>query len=254
MLDLLVVLTPIALVDSLSMVPFAVVALAVLLSGRQPYAASFSFMAGTVLSYFAAGLLIAFGLGGLIDSASQFIAHRFWNPETIDYVLGLLIGLALIFFGYRMAIMRQEKGKQKEVAADMSPAQAFGLGAGATIAGIWGALPYFAAIDQILKADVSDVEGVIALAFYNLMFASLLLVLILIRAVLGQRADRMFEAVNQLFTVWGKRVLIAVMVLLGLVMVADSTGYFLGYPLIPTETSLQQQIPDETGAFTLASH
>jgi Sap-like sulfolipid-1-addressing protein len=254
MLDLLAVLTPIALVDSLSMMPFAIVVLAVLLSGRQPYLTSFSFMAGTVLSYFAAGLLIAFGLGGLIDRASQFITHRFWNPEAIDYEVSLVIGLALIFFGYRMAVMRQEKGKQKEVSAEMGPGQAFVLGAGATIAGIWGALPYFAAIDQILKANVSPAESVIALVFYNLMFVSLLLLLILVRVALRQRADRMFEVINQLVAVWGKRVLIAVMVLLGLVMVADSTGYFFGHPLIPTETSLHPQIQTETVADRLASH
>ena len=168
MLDLLLALTPIAIVDSLSMLPFGVVVLAVLLSGARPYLGSLSFLAGTAISYLASGLLIAFGLGGLIDSASQFISHRFWRPETIDYVLGWIIGLALIVFGYRLALMRQKKGKQKEVSAGMGPGQAFTLGAGATIAGIWGALPYFAAIDHILKAETGRPETILALVFYNL--------------------------------------------------------------------------------------
>jgi hypothetical protein len=233
MLDLLLVLTPISLVDSTSILPFGLVVLAVLLSGPRPYLASLSFLLGTALSYFAAGILIVTGLGNVLERASAALLHWWKNPSAVDYVLGILVGIALIVFGYRWSVARQEKAKRKKVAPGVTPNQAFLLGAGTTIAGLWGALPYFAAIDQILKADLSTAEAVIALAYYNLIFISLLFLLVVFRAVAGTGADALFETVNRLFPVWGKRVVIALMLLLGAVFVADGVGFFLGRPLIP---------------------
>jgi hypothetical protein len=233
MLDLLVTLTPISLIDSLSLMPFAMVVLATLLSGPKPYVSSISFLLGTTLSYFAAGVLIAFGLGGLIERLTVSLVHRFWNPQAIDYWLSMVIGLALIVLGYRWAVARRERAERKDVSTGMTPPQAFTLGAGATIAGLWGALPYFAAVDQILKANVSMWEVMIALAYYNIVFVSLAASLVLVRAVAGKRADGLFAAVNRLLSVWGKRLLIAGMILLGIVMIADGVGWLLGHPLIP---------------------
>jgi hypothetical protein len=233
MLDLLVTLTPIRLIDSLSLMPFAMVVLATLLSGPKPYVSSISFLLGTALSYFVAGVLIAFGLGGLIERITVVLAHRFWNPQAIDYWLSMVIGLALIVLGYRWAIARRERAERKDVSTGMTPPQAFMLGAGATIAGLWGALPYFAAVDQILKANVSMWEVLTALAYYNIVFISLAASLVLVRAVAGAGADGLFAAVNRLLSVWGKRLLIAGMILLGIVMIADGVGWLLGHPLIP---------------------
>ena len=72
-----------------------------------------------------------------------------------------------------------------------------------------------------------------ALAFYNVIFVSSGVVLVLIRVFFGTRADSVFEAMNRLFAVWGKRLLIAAMVVLGLVMVADGVGWLLGRQLLP---------------------
>jgi hypothetical protein len=233
MLDLFVTLTPIGLIDSLSMMPFAMVVLAALLSGPKPYASSVSFLLGTALSYFGAGLLIALGLGGLIERATAALVHWFKHPSAIDYALSMLIGLGLIALGYRWAVARRERAERREVSTGMAPTQAFALGAGATLAGLWGALPYFAAIDQLLKADLSSWEAVVALAYYNAVFVSIAALLVVIRALVGRRADGLFDAVNRLFSVWGKRLLIAGMVILGLAMLADGIGCLFDHPLIP---------------------
>lgn len=234
MLELLLVLTPISLIDSTSMMPFAVVVLAMLLSGPKPYLSSMNFVLGTALTYFAGGVLIAVGLGSLIESVSAALVHWWRNPSTLDYVLSLIVGVGLVFVGYRWAVARQE-AKEKDAFSGVTPARAFLLGAGTTIVGLWGALPYFAAIDQILKADVSDWEAMIALAYYNLIFVAAMVLGIILRALLGKRADRLFDGVSRFFSIWGKRILIAVMVSLGLVMMADGVGFFFGHPLIPVD-------------------
>ncbi len=233
MIEVILTLTPISLIDSLSLLPFAVVVLAVLLSGPKPYVAATSFLLGIFLSYFAAGVVIAWGLGAVIDRVTAALVHWFKNPSATDYILSMVIGVALIALGYRWANARRVKAEQKKASPGMTPAQAFGVGAGATIAGVWGALPYFAAIDQILKANLSYGESAIALAYYNVVFVSLGAVLIPVKAFLGPRADAMFETVNRLIAVWGKRVLIAAMLVLGAVMVADGVGWMLGRPIIP---------------------
>ncbi len=233
MLDLLITLTTISLIDSLSMLPFAVVALAVLLTGDTPYLTATGFLLGIFVAYFASGVVIALGLGETINRVTAALVHWFKNPNALDYYLSIVIGLALIFLGYRWATARRARAEQKKPDAGAGPGKAFLLGAGAVIAGLWGALPYFAAVDQILKADLSVAEAITALAYYNVIFVSSGVLLVLSRAVFGAWADAVFEAVNRLFAVWGKRILIVAMVILGLVMVADGVGWLLGRPLLP---------------------
>ena len=211
------------------------VVLAVLLGGPKPYLASASFLLGTALSYFAAGILIAVGLEGVIKTVTASFMKWLTNPGTLDYVLGIGIGIALVVLGYRWANARRRRAGRKEVSSGMNPTQAFVLGGGATLAGLWGALPYFAAIDQILKADISTAAAVLALAYYNIVFISLLTSLVLVRAVAGARAKGVFDAVNRLVEVWGKRVLIVLMMALGFVLIADGVGWLLGHPVIPVD-------------------
>ena len=233
MIPLLYALTPISLIDSLSLLPFAAVALAVLLSGPKPYVSSIGFLLGVFLSYFASGVLIVFGLGEILQRVTGAIVHWYNNPRAIDYILSMVVGVALILVGYRWAIARRKRAERRQVSSGMTPGAAFAMGAGATIAGIWGALPYFAAIDQIMKADVTYAEGVVALGYYNIVFVSLAAALVVTRATLGERANVIFDTVNRLFEVWGKRVLVALMIVLGSVMLADGVGWLFGHPVIP---------------------
>jgi hypothetical protein len=233
MLDLLVTLTTISLIDSLSMLPFMVVALAVLLSHKQPYLTATAFLLGIFLSYLASGVVIALGLGRTINRVTATLVHWFKNPSALDYYFSIFIGLALIFLGYRWSVARRRKAEQKTPDATAGPGKAFLLGAGAVLAGLWGALPYFAAVDTILKEDLSTTQAVAALTYYNVIFIFSGVALVLLRAVLGERANAMFEAVNRFIAVWGKRAVIATMVILGIVMVADGVGWVLGRPLIP---------------------
>ena len=202
MLDLFLTLIPISLIDSLSLLPFAVVVLAIVLSGPKPYLAATSFLLGIFISYFGAGVLIAWGLGEVIERVTTALVHWFKHPNAIDYLLSIVVGIALIVIGYRWANARRARAERRKASSGMTPAQAFGIGSGATIAGLWGALPYFAAIDQILKADVSDTETIIALALYNVVFISLGAALVLVKVFIGTRADAVFETMNRFIAVW----------------------------------------------------
>jgi hypothetical protein len=103
------------------------------------------------------------------------------------------------------------------------------------VVGMPGAVPLFAAIDQILRADLSDAAAVWALLYYTLVFILSLLALVFIRIALGDRSERIFEAVNRFLSVWGARLVIIVLLLLGMVMLADGIGWIVGRSFIPID-------------------
>jgi hypothetical protein len=96
-----------------------------------------------------------------------------------------------------------------------------------------GALPYFAAVDQILRADASTSGAVLALLWYNALFLLPLALVPLARLALGSRSQPFFDAVSRFFEVWGRRLIAAVLLVLGALLVVDGVGWFLGRPLFP---------------------
>jgi len=101
------------------------------------------------------------------------------------------------------------------------------------IVGMPGALPYFAALDQILRADVSSSGAVLALLWYNAIFLLPLVLVPVLRLVLGARSQPFFDTVSRFSEVWGRRLIAAVLLLLGGLLVVDGMGWFLGRPLFP---------------------
>ncbi len=115
----------------------------------------------------------------------------------------------------------------------MSPARVFLLAAGLNLLGLPGALPYLGAIDLILRADLPLPTMVLALAYYSVVFIMPLAAIVAVRAVLAERSAPIFDAVNRFFDTWGRRLLVALILILGVLLVVDGVGWFLGHPLIP---------------------
>ena len=69
------------------------------------------------------------------------------------------------------------------------------------------------------------------LAFYCFVFVVPLMALVLIRIVLPTKSVAIFESVTRLTKVWGKRIIIAALAIVGALFVIDGTGWFLGMPL-----------------------
>ena len=115
---------PIALVDSLSVVPLAMVPLVLLLGGSRPVAGSLSFLAGILATYLPFGVLLLFGLDALFD---QMAAHfsAWWNqqPDLGEVLLEILIGLVMIVFGHQLCSRRGNPARKQEKKG-MAPSQA----------------------------------------------------------------------------------------------------------------------------------
>ena len=84
-----------------------------------------------------------------------------------------------------------------------------------------------------MRAEVTPLQQVVALLYYNLVFIAPLAAIVTLRLVFGQRGVRILDAVKRFFDKWGQRAMAALLLSLGVVLVVDGIGWFLGYPLIP---------------------
>jgi len=232
MSDLMLLLMSIALLDSTSLLPVAVLPMVAMLAGKRPLLTSLAFLVGLFITYLAFGFLIALGLDAILDRvAGAFV--RYWNnPDSLDMGLEGIIGIALLFVSLRKGAGPRRGRKTTERSA-FNPWSAFMLGLMMVAVGIPGALPYFGAIDQILRADLSVTSAVVALLWYNVAFILPLLIIVLIGRLGGRRAAAFLERMQEWMDRWGGRTVRIVFALLGLILVADSVAYFLGYQLLP---------------------
>ena len=232
MVELLTVLTSIGLLDSASIIPLCIVTLVVLLAGPSPFLRSVALILGIFAVYFACGFLILLGLQSAFDEINAY-AVRLWKaPETEELIFQILIGIILFAFGLRITRGRKKRA-EKPVASSMTALQALLAGAGLTIVGLPGALPYFAAIDLTLRAELTLMQRILVLGYYNIVFVAPLAAIVVLRLALGERSQSTLDEVKRFFDRWGQRVIVVLLMTLGVVLIVDGVGWVFGYPLIP---------------------
>jgi hypothetical protein len=230
---LLAVLTPIALINSLTTLPGGISGVLMSLGTRRPYVTASAFIVGKLVPYIVFGLVLVMGLDAAFDQANAWMQDKWQDPDTLDVVLQLLIGATIAVLGFRLANADQHQLVRKP-SASMTPVRVFWLAVGLSIAGLPGALLYFAAIDQILRADVTPLGVLIALLYYKLIVLFPLILMIPTRRLLGARSDPIFSALGRFLDRWAKRLVFVGFLCLGLVLVADAIGWFLGFRILPT--------------------
>lgn len=210
MIQLLPNLIPLLVVDVLNPVLFALMVVAV--GTGRPIANSTSLIAGHTAAYLSSGVIIALGLDSITD--------RLDNPLPIDFVVELLIGLLLLW-----AALASRNGKASEAKTperELTPAFCFGYGAIINFVGVPFALPYFAAIDQILKADLSVESSLLVLAAYNVAYALPFLLVPILVAMIGERCEPILHRISNFLTGLVDRFMPAALLLLGIALTADA--------------------------------
>jgi len=215
MIDLLPRLIPLLVVDVLNPVLFALLVVAV--GSSRPFANSTAFLAGHTVSYFFSGVVIAFGLNEIID--------RLNNPRPIDFGIELLIGLLCLWAA--LASRHGKASKEKNPSAQLTPAYCFGFGAIVNFTGVPFALPYFAAINQILKANLSVDSSLMLLAFYNIAYTLPFLMVPILIALIGEAGRPFLEKVSNQLTVIVDRFMPVLLLLLGVALIGDALAYWI---------------------------
>ncbi len=232
MIGLTFILFAIALVDSTSMIPIGLFPLAAILGGRKPVIGGLSFISGIFLVYTLSGVLLLLGFDLVFEIIGPSIS-RWWNqPNIVELGLQIVVGTLLVVYGLRQYRL-PEISASSDSAKPVSPVGAFTLGSSLTVIGIPGAVPYFGAIERILRADLSSMASMGALIFYNFVFVLPFFVLFLLRILMPNQSKSIFGSISLLINRWSKPAIVGGFIILGIVLIADSIGWFLGYPLLP---------------------
>ena len=229
MLELILILVPIIAADAINPVLAAAVIFA--LGTQKPYRGAFWVLVGWFVVYFVAGLGLAIGL----ERITGFLA----NPRPIDFVIQIPIALGLIWFGYKVAREKENPRASQQIpqptgsSHTLGPVAGFTLGATINVVGLPFAIPYFAAIDQILKVDLTASQAVSMLALYNALYILPFAALGLLRWMYRDTAAALFERVNARMEKVSAVVMPILLFLIGAVLLVDAVMFFTtGNPLI----------------------
>jgi cytochrome c biogenesis protein CcdA len=215
MLDVFAVLLPILLADVVNPVLFAFMVYAV--GTERPLMNANAALLGHTTAYLGFGIVLAL--------AFEAIKERLANPEPIDYVFGLLIGVILLWVVWRNQTGKLQTNKEPQMER-LTPLKAFGIGAIINIVGLPFALPYFAALDQILKVNLSVTDSVTLLIGYNLVYALPFLVVPLLSLILGENSRPLLARINEKVDRISTYLMPLMLGLVGIVLVIDGLLYF----------------------------
>jgi cytochrome c biogenesis protein CcdA len=223
---LMISLVAIAALDSLN--PTAVGWQIYLLSTPKPIARSISFILGVFLAYWAIGLFAILGLRKLI--ATLIGNANFSLPDPHIYTIQFLIGLALLIAGFWLKTSTQEEqGKRPQ---NLTTQQTFLLGLAMTILESPTALPYLAAIEQIARAKLDLLTIISLLGLYNLFFVLPLIILVGIYIIFHPQSATLLNRINRSIKTWAPKILRALLLGLGILLIVDSLAYGFGYSFL----------------------
>ena len=209
------VLIPILITDALNPVLFAFMVFAA--GTSRPVVNSSAVLLGHTLAYVSAGVVLALGL--------ERLTHRLLNPHHIDFILSLVVGFLLLWDAFKSG-SKDKKDTTRE-SEDMTPLQALGLGAVVNFVGIPFALPYFAALDQILKANVPVAESLVLLGGYNLLYALPFAMVPVLTATMGERSQPILQSANNVLERISRFLMPILLALVGFALIVDAILYFV---------------------------
>ena len=219
-MEIWTILFPILLTDIVNPVLFAFLVYAA--GTDRPVVLSSSMRLGHTAAYLGAGIVLALFLEKII----AYLA----NPGAL--ILLIEGGLGLLLLWLALSARKDTGRRPDEDQPQLTPASAFGFGAMINFIGIPFAVPYFAAIDQILKADYSTAQAVTALLGYNLAYAVPFAFVPLLSAAMGKDARPILARVNAFLDRVSSYLLPLLLGILGLALLADAMTFFItGAPL-----------------------
>jgi cytochrome c biogenesis protein CcdA len=214
-MEIWAVLLPILLTDIVNPVLFAFLVYAA--SMNRPILLSSSMLLGHTMAYFSAGVVLALFMEKITDYLS--------TPHTIDFIIQLILGAVLVWLAFQA---RKDPGKRPdENAPQLTVFSAFTFGAMVNFIGIPFAVPYFAAIDQVLQTDFTAMQVVAVLLGYNLIYAIPFAIVPFLSAIMGKNAQPLLARVNAGLDRASTILMPLLLGLLGLALLIDAASYFI---------------------------
>jgi len=218
--QLFIILIPILIADILN--PVLLAGTIFSLGSRHPLVNAIAVLGSYLATYYLAGILIAVGL--------EKFENFFHIPPGFDYLLELCVAVLLFYIAwdqYRSGDKHPEKELTQE--KEMGIFSYLFLGAQVNLVGLPFAVPYLAAIDQLLKAELEVVPTLWVLLVYNLAYILPYTLLIPIRLVYRKESEAVFESINDWMHRTCTKYLPVLFFLLGMLLIEDAVSYLIGY-------------------------
>lgn len=220
MLGLEIVLTPILLADMIN--PILLAAVLFGLGSFRPMVNTWAIIGTFFVSYFLSGVVIAIAL-------EEFI-HSFHLTEAFAYTFEFGVAVLLLWVGLDQIrkgdTHPEEKLKHKRT---MSIWDAGRLGLQVNFVGLPFAIPYLAAIDQILKANIDEIASVSVLLIYNVLYIIPFAAMIAIKWYYHEKSRPIFEKFNRWVHHISVDYLPWIFITLALLLFEDCISFLLGY-------------------------
>lgn len=216
-------LMAIAALDSLN--PSAIALQVYLLGTTKPIPRSLAFVIGIFLAYWTSGLLAVLGLNQFIQTV---IANSGISLSTpLLYTIQLLIGIILLVVGITLRIPAQTE--PVKAPTKLTLARTFLLGMSVTVLELPTALPYFAAIEQIARANLDLLSITSILALYNLIFVLPPIALVVLYLVFHRQSFvlSLLQRINRSIAIYSPHILRFVLLGLGIFLIADCLSHSL---------------------------
>jgi cytochrome c biogenesis protein CcdA len=141
------------------------------------------------------------------------------------YIIQFLTGIILLIVGVTLRIPTQSE--PAKVPKKLNLARTFLLGMSVTILELPTALPYFAAIEQIVSANLDLLSTMSILALYNLIFVLPPIALIVIYLFFHRQsfALSLIQRINRSIAIYSPHIIRFLILGLGIFFIADSLVY-----------------------------
>lgn len=213
MSELLVILIPLLMIDVLN--PLLLALLVFSAGTDRPIANSTALIAGHSVAYFAVGFVASYGV--------EAISYRLANPTSLDFAISAVLGLWCVIW----ALKPSKKLNDPEMPQwQLTPLRCFGFGAVVNFIGAPFAIPYFAAVDQILKADLPLSQSLQTLGIYNLSYALPFAIVPISVVLMGERSKPLLQKLNALIIKLTDKAMPWLILLLGVWLIIEAIYYF----------------------------
>jgi cytochrome c biogenesis protein CcdA len=208
--ELLLPVLLLGLADSLN--PVTISLAVVVAAGERPVRGLTAYTLGTGLVYFAGGVLLALGPAVLLRT---LLHHHAGTRTRIGEIVVGAGALAVAVF----IATRDPDSVSRRVPKQLTPVKGFLLGAAITAVDLPTALMYFGAIALVVQSGLPVLHQVALLAIFNVAYVLPLIVITVLTAVLGRRAEPALARMRDFIARWGHWLLAALTAASGVYLV-----------------------------------
>ena len=188
MIDLLSLIA-LGIADALN--PFSIAAVVYLLTTDKPIARGSTFIVGTFLFYFTAGVALMEGWSQILKNILPGL------PEWISFSFYIVSGIVCLAIAQHLYSNAKKGDGQPYVSiGNVSLRAIFVFAIASTLSDLPTAIPYFAALDIIAHSDNGGIEKICLLLLYNLIFISPLVLLLAIKLSAGETVPGYFMKIR----------------------------------------------------------